>query len=63
MRVLYQPNKCCDDELTEGIGRLHRETSRLQRQLLAFIREYDHRRLWEQDGATTWANGLPVTSG
>ncbi|HEX3328161.1 MAG TPA: DUF222 domain-containing protein [Actinomycetota bacterium] len=53
MRVLQlkqQPNDCCDQELVESIGRLHAETSALQRSLLAFIREYDRRRLWERDG-------------
>ncbi|MDP9233546.1 MAG: 13E12 repeat family protein, partial [Actinomycetota bacterium] len=49
-QLKQQPNDCCDQELVEGIGRLHRETSALQRSLLAFIREYDRRRLWEEDG-------------
>jgi hypothetical protein len=49
-QLKHQPNQCCDQELIEGIGQLHRQTSALQRSLLAFIREYDRRRLWERDG-------------
>jgi hypothetical protein len=39
-----------DEDLIEGIGRLHVATSALQADLLAFIAEYDRRALWERDG-------------
>ena len=50
MRVLHQPDTCCDQELSEGLGRLHVDASRLQRELLSFVAEFDRRRLWERDG-------------
>jgi hypothetical protein len=40
----------CDQELLEGIGRLHVMTSSLQADLLSFIAEYDKRRLWAREG-------------
>ena len=50
MRVTAQPRTCCDQELSEGLGRLHVDASRLQRELLSFVAEFDRRRLWERDG-------------
>jgi hypothetical protein len=43
-------NSRCDEDLLEGIGRLNTMVSGLQRRLLAFVSEYDRRRLWERDG-------------
>jgi Domain of unknown function (DUF222) len=39
-----------DHDLLESIGRLHVETSSRQADLLAFVAEYDKRRLWQRDG-------------
>ena len=44
------PQDAGDQELLEGIGRLHVMTSSLQADLLSFIAEYDKRRLWAREG-------------
>jgi hypothetical protein len=47
---LQQQSNRSDEDLVDEIGRLHVTTCQLQRELLAVIREYDRRRLWEPDG-------------
>ena len=45
-----QPHTCSDPELYDGIDRSHAAACAAQHVGLAFIREFDKRELWRQDG-------------
>jgi hypothetical protein len=49
-RNLQHSSKLSHRDLVAAMGRLHVDTSRLQRKLLSFVAEFDRDRLWERDG-------------
>ncbi len=54
---------CTDDELVEAIDQLHDVVCAAQRRLLAAAAEYDRRRAWRQDGATSMGAWLAYRLG
>ncbi len=55
--------ECSDDQLIEAIDQLHDIVCAAQRRLLATTGEYDRRRSWRQDGATSMAAWLAYRLG
>ncbi len=54
---------CTDDELVESIDRLHDVVCAAQRRLLAAAAEYDRRKAWRDDGATSMGAWLAYRLG
>ena len=56
-------SQCTDDELVEAIDRLHGVVCAAQRRLLAATAEYDRRKAWRDDGATSMGAWLAYRLG